>query len=102
MAMIQRLYEILISHFIGDYVLQTDFLAKTKGNNWYHLIIHCLLYTVPFYIVFGFDVRLIVLFVSHIIIDIAKTKCEFVGYAGDQLLHLIVLEFLYYLFDTSI
>lgn len=102
MAVIQRLYLLLISHFIGDYVLQTDFLAKTKGENWYHLIIHSLLYTVPFYIVFGFDIRLAILFASHMLIDAVKARHKFIGYAGDQILHLMVLEFLYYIFDTSI
>ena len=32
---------IILCHLIGDYVLQCDFVAQTKGKNWYHLFIHC-------------------------------------------------------------
>ena len=44
---------IVLCHLIGDYVLQCDFIAQTKGENWYHLFVHCALYCVPFLIVFG-------------------------------------------------
>lgn len=46
--MIEIIYKLIICHLIGDYVLQNDFIAKTKGENWYHLLVHCLLYSVPF------------------------------------------------------
>ena len=54
----ELLYKLIVCHFLGDYVLQVDFLAKTKGSNWWHLIAHCFLYTLPFYVAFGFDWRL--------------------------------------------
>lgn len=38
---------IVLCHLIGDYVLQCDFIAQTKGKNWYHLFVHCALYCVP-------------------------------------------------------
>lgn len=46
---------IVLCHLIGDYVLQCDFIAQTKGKNWYHLFVHCALYCVPFLIAFGLD-----------------------------------------------
>lgn len=32
--MIEIIYKLIICHLIGDYVLQNDFIAKTKGENW--------------------------------------------------------------------
>ena len=82
---------LVICHCIGDYVLQNDFLAKTKGTNLYHLFVHCVLYLVPFAIVFGIDWKLGVLFVSHFIIDILKAKYQKIRYLTDQVLHYLIL-----------
>ena len=51
--MIKTLFYCLIFHLIGDYVLQSDFIARTKGSNWYHLLVHCILYISPFVLCFG-------------------------------------------------
>ena len=61
---------------VGVYVLQIDFYAKTKGENWYHLLVHCLLYCLPFYLAFGFNWQLFVLFGTHIVVDAAKERCQ--------------------------
>ena len=53
MEILEKILLLVFCHLIGDYVLQIDFIAKTKGINFYHLLVHCLLYIVPFYIVFG-------------------------------------------------
>lgn len=82
---------LLMCHCIGDYVLQIDFLAKTKGSNLYHLFVHCILYLVPFAMVFGTDWRLGILFVSHFIIDILKAKYQKINYVTDQILHYAIL-----------
>jgi hypothetical protein len=68
-------------------VLQTDFIAKTKGENWYHLFVHSALYVVPFYVAFGFGWRLLILFVSHMIIDPLKARWNKIDYACDQYCH---------------
>ena len=49
---------VVLCHLIGDYVLQCDFIAQTKGKNWYHLFVHCALYCVPFLIAFGWTWQL--------------------------------------------
>ena len=85
-----RLVIILACHFVGDFVLQTDYLAKTKGENWYHMFIHCFLYAMPFLLTFWFDWRLLILFVSHFIIDTLKARYHKIGYLLDQVLHLLV------------
>ena len=45
------IYKLLACHMLGDYVMQTDFLARTKGESWWHLLAHCVTYTVPFAVV---------------------------------------------------
>ncbi len=88
--MAETLLKIILCHLVGDYVLQSDFIANTKGKNWYHLFVHCALYILPFYLCFGLDWRLVVLFISHIIIDPLKARYGKITYAQDQVLHYIV------------
>ena len=90
--MLTLLYKLLACHMLGDYVLQTDFLAKTKGENWWHLLAHCVTYTVPFTVAFGIDWRIGYLLAMHLIIDMLKAR-QLIGYVCDQTLHLLVLTF---------
>ena len=86
--MIELLYKLIVCHFIGDYVLQIDFIAQTKGKNWWHLIAHCVLYTVPFAVLFGIDWRIAVLLGLHIIVDALKARWKRIGYVTDQVIHI--------------
>lgn len=70
--MTEKIFLIVLAHLIGDYVLQSDFIATTKGENWYHLFVHSILYVVPFYFIFGFNYQLFFLFLSHFVIDAGK------------------------------
>lgn len=85
----ETIIKLVFCHLLGDYVLQVDFIAKSKGQNWYHLFVHCALYCIPFYIVFGNDWRLIFIFVTHFIIDSLKARYNKINYTIDQLLHYI-------------
>lgn len=91
--MLEVLFKLVLCHLLGDYVLQIDYIAKSKGSNVYHLIVHCLLYSLPFYIAFGFVWQLIPLLALHIVIDLLKArKITFknkivMPYWLDQVLH---------------
>ena len=89
--MYEILLKLLFCHVIGDYVLQGDFIAKSKGSNWYHLFVHCALYTLPFYIAFGLTWQLFVIFSTHIIIDALKARYNKINYITDQVLHYFVM-----------
>lgn len=89
--------KLLFCHMIGDYVLQSDFIAKTKGSNLYHLFVYCVLYCLPFYILYGVNVKLFVIFITHVVIDILKAKYNKINYAADQVLHYIVIGVVYLL-----
>ncbi len=91
-----KIIALIFCHLVGDYVLQTDFIAKTKGENWYHLIVHCALYCLPFFLFFGLTWQLLFIFIMHVIIDPLKARYNKINYATDQLLHYIVM--LVYLF----
>lgn len=93
--MIKIIIDCIFCHLVGDYVLQIDFIAKTKGENWYHLFVHCLLYILPFRIVYGVDWRLAVLLVTHIIIDALKARYKKITYTQDQIAHYIIALLLY-------
>lgn len=88
--MLEKIVLLIMCHMIGDYVVQTNFIATTKGKNWYHLFAHCVLYVVPFYICFGFVWQLAVIFVAHLIIDPLKARYSKINYWQDQALHYLV------------
>ena len=93
--MTDDLYLLIACHMLGDYVLQSDFLAQTKGKNWWHMFAHCVCYTVPFAVLFGVDGRIACLLVSHVLIDVMKARWHAIGYASDQVAHLAVAGVLY-------
>ena len=80
-----------LCHLVGDYVLQSNFIATTKGTNYYHLFVHCALYTLPFLICFGFTWQVLVIFVMHIIIDPLKATYNKISYPVDQIIHYLTL-----------
>lgn len=77
-------------HLIGDYVLQSRYIGETKGKNWYHLFVHCVLYAVPFYLSFGLCWQLGVITVLHAPIDALKAHYGKISYACDQMLHYLL------------
>lgn len=87
-----RLMLLVICHLIGDYFLQSDFIAKTKGQNWYHLSVHCALYIVPFLVSFGWCWQLWGVFVTHMIVDVLKARYHKIPYWLDQVIHYAVLS----------
>lgn len=94
--MIEKMLILMFCHLIGDYVLQSDFLATTKGINWWHLLVHSTLYIFPFYIAFGLCWQLAIVWLMHIIIDAGKARYKAISYPADQMLHL-ALAALYFI-----
>lgn len=89
--MIELLLKLVFCHLVGDYVLQSDFIAKSKGENWYHLLVHCVLYCLPFYIAFGLTWNLLFIFLTHIYIDALKARYKIIDYTADQIMHYLIL-----------
>lgn len=86
----ELIIKLIFCHLIGDYVLQCDFIARTKGENWYHLFVHCGLYILPFYVAFGYSWHLLVIFTTYFIIDMLKARHKKINYITDQVLHYLI------------
>lgn len=87
MTTFQLLVTLVMCHLVGDYVFQSNFIATTKGENWYHLFVHCALYTLPFLIVFGFTWHAITIFMIHLYVDPLKARYNVISYPLDQIIH---------------
>lgn len=86
-----EIINLILCHLVGDYVLQCDFIAKTKGDNMYHLIVHCILYTLPFYLLYGISPFVSFILGSHLIIDALKARWKVIDYKEDQRLHYLFI-----------
>ena len=61
--------EQLILHLIGDYLTQTDWMAKNKTNNLYIAFLHSFIYTLPFLLLSRSIIILSIIFITHGLID---------------------------------
>ncbi len=70
--------EQVIAHLVGDYLLQSDWMANEKTKKIFPALAHALFYTIPFlYITFSWK-ALLAIAVSHFVIDhfrIARQVC---------------------------
>jgi len=99
--MAELIFWLFVGHFLGDYILQTDYIAKNKCSDWYIMFIHCFLYTaviVFILIALGLTNRIWlmgwIVFGSHVPLDIAKCQGLWpakYALAIDQIAHLIIL-----------
>jgi hypothetical protein len=87
---------LILGHFVADYPLQTDFVAKFKCRKasleavpWYYVMTgHCATHAVAVYLVTGSLLLALCELVAHWIIDVCK--CE--GWTNihvDQALHVV-------------
>ena len=95
--MIINIIKAIICHIVGDYLFQTDYMAREKSKDWYILFVHCVCYCVPFIYAFGLDFRIIVLFAIHMIVDMLKARYKKFGIFADQILHYQIALILYML-----
>ena len=102
---------LLIGHLIGDFSLQTNWMAMNKTNSWLALATHATVYTFAVTIAAKlFDVNLsiwgvLLIFISHLILDrrtVVKWWAEVVtgttqqdlkwlNIVHDQIFHLLIL-----------
>ena len=69
------MFELLLGHLVGDYLLQNNWMAlgksKHNGLGWFTCTVHCLFYTVAVCsLMWLWDIKWIVaVFLSHFVID---------------------------------
>lgn len=59
----------LLLHFVGDYLLQNDWMAQGKTKDWFPCFVHCLFYALPFSLILWQSPFLWLVFGSHYLID---------------------------------
>lgn len=71
------LLKILFAHSLGDYFLQTDYLAMNKEKDNYILCIHAILYTFAVSLIFGNEISQLwywLILLTHILVDYIKAR----------------------------
>lgn len=103
---------LLIGHLIGDYLLQTSWMAAGKATKWAPFLTHCFVYTSAVSVAFLIGTGRIsiwtvaIIFVSHVILDrrrfvawwaetimgIKDGEPAWLIIMADQVFHIIVLS----------
>lgn len=60
---------ILLAHLVGDYLIQSHWMATEKTKRWWPAIAHGVTYGLPFLLVTQSPAALAVIVVTHIVID---------------------------------
>jgi hypothetical protein len=107
---------LLVAHFIGDFLLQTKWMAENKASRWIPLLTHVTLYTVVIAIFGSLSGGLsywglALIYVGHIILD-RRTFVDFwvrriqmangpekvwLGIVSDQIFHIILIAVAVYM-----
>lgn len=61
--------EILLAHLLGDYILQSHWMAIEKTKRWLPAILHGVTYTIPYVLVTQAIPALLIICLTHIVID---------------------------------
>ena len=65
------MYDALVGHLVGDYLLQNDWMAQNKKRNSFPCAVHCLLWTIAVCLCAGWmsPIAWCALFATHFIQD---------------------------------
>jgi len=73
MSKLTLLEALFVTHFVMDWLFQTQWEAINKSKKWFPLLVHCSIYSIGFIPVFlWYKINflwLIFIFISHIILD---------------------------------
>lgn len=70
--------DILMGHFLGDYVLQNDWMGINKSKSWLICSLHCVIYSLSIALLtWTLDWRLFVVFFQHLIFDKNRKLTQF-------------------------
>ena len=59
----------IVAHIVGDFILQSDWMAREKSRNSFACLIHVVFYTLPFLLITQVPATLLVIAGTHFIID---------------------------------
>lgn len=58
-----------MAHMVGDYLIQSHWMANAKTKHWWPAILHGVTYTLPFIFITQSPVALLVIGGTHVVID---------------------------------
>lgn len=61
--------EQLLLHLVGDYLTQTDWMAREKTRRWWPAVVHVTVYTLPFLFLTTSVKALVFIWLTHLLID---------------------------------
>jgi len=108
---------LLVAHLVGDFLIQTDGMAKHKGQDWWWMLKHVGLYMaimsailIVYAIVHGLPAwpvaaALLFLLVTHMILDrrtFTRWWMRFVGISNDKLWISVVIDQVFHIVTLAI
>ena len=60
---------IVLAHMVGDYLIQSDWMAQEKLHRWWPAIVHAVTYGLPFLLITQSPAALAVIVGTHAVID---------------------------------
>lgn len=107
---------LLFTHFIGDFISQTDWMAKNKSRSNFALLSHTVIYTLHFFVllmwILPIELNLLfctVIFILHTLTDYITSRINtklwdnkqvhwfFCSIGFDQFLHFLQILLTYYI-----
>ncbi|WP_066904531.1 DUF3307 domain-containing protein [Mycolicibacterium houstonense] len=58
-----------LAHMVGDYLIQSDWMAQEKTKRWWPAIVHAVTYGLPFLFITQSPLALLVIVGTHAVID---------------------------------
>lgn len=59
----------LVAHLVGDFILQTDWMAREKSRNSFACLVHVVVYSLPFLLLTQEPLTLLAIAGTHFMID---------------------------------
>lgn len=91
---------LLAAHYLADYPLQADFIAREKNKrlaklnaSTFILFLHCFIHAFLVYVITKSWLAFFIMLTSHYVIDLAKNN-DMIDFMTDQLLHIVVIVML--------
>jgi hypothetical protein len=75
----------LLAHVVGDYLLQSDWMARNKTTHWLAALAHAVAYSAPFLVLRPAPLGWLIIAASHLVIDrwrLARYLCWAGGLLG--------------------
>lgn len=88
MSIAHKAILIMILHFAGCHAVKSDYIGKTNGTSFYHLMVRSIIYTLPFIFYYGLDARSGFMLAVHYLLDWLETDGIFTNTFLSEFYHI--------------